>query len=58
MGVYVTCLLFWLFALNRRGESRTLVVGHQWNPGDEQRLLAQLEAINDSLLRSGRKQVQ
>jgi hypothetical protein len=32
-----------------------VVVGHQWNPGDEQRLLAQLEAINSSLLRSGRK---
>jgi hypothetical protein len=54
MGVSVLCLLFWLLALSRRGEKRRVVVGHQWNPGDEQRLLAQLEAINASLLRSGR----
>ena len=37
------------------GEIKRVVVGHQWNPGDEQRLLAQLDAINASLLRSGRK---
>ena len=38
--------------LNRAGENKRVVVGHHWNPGDEQRLLAQLEAINASLLRS------
>jgi len=54
MGVSVACLMFWLFCLNRRGEIRRVVVGHQWNPGDEQRLLAQLDAINASLLRSVR----
>ncbi len=54
MGVSVLCLLFWLLALSRQGEKRRVVVGHHWNPGDEQRLLAQLEAINASLLRSGR----
>jgi hypothetical protein len=54
MGVSVICLLFWLFALSRQGEKRRVVVGHHWNPGDEQRLLAQLEAVNASLLRSGR----
>jgi hypothetical protein len=54
MGVSVICLLFWLFALSRQGEQRRVVVGHHWNPGDEQRLLAQLEAVNASLLRSGR----
>lgn len=55
MGVSVACLIFWLLALSRRGETKSVVVGHQWNPGDEQRLLAQLEAINASLLRCGRK---
>jgi hypothetical protein len=30
-----------------------LVVGHQWNPADENKLRAQLEAINASLLRAG-----
>jgi hypothetical protein len=55
MGVAVACQVFWLLALSRQGESKRVVVGHQWKPGDEQRLLAQLEAINASLLRSGRK---
>jgi hypothetical protein len=55
MGVSVVCLIFWLLVLSRQGENKRVVVGHQWNPGDEQRLLAQLEAINSSLLRSGRK---
>ncbi len=52
MGISVLCLTFWLLALNRKGEDKRVVVGHHWNPGDEQRLLAQLEAINASLLRS------
>jgi hypothetical protein len=55
MGVTLACLVFWLLALSPQGESRRVVVGHQWKPDDEQRLLAQLEAINASLLRSGRK---
>jgi hypothetical protein len=55
MVVYFTCLMFWLFALNRAGETRSVVVGHHWNPSDERKLLAQLEAINASLLRSARK---
>jgi hypothetical protein len=55
MLVYFTCLVFWLFALSRSGETKSVVVGHQWNQSDEGRLLAQLEAINTSLLRSGKK---
>lgn len=55
LAAFFACLLFWLFALNRRGESKTVVIGHQWNPTDEERLLAQLKAINTSLLRAARK---
>jgi hypothetical protein len=55
MGIAVACQAFWLFALSRQGEKKRVVVGHHWKPDDEQRLLAQLEAINASLLRSGRK---
>jgi hypothetical protein len=55
MGVFVACLMFWLLMLRPQGETKRVVVGHQWNPSDERRLLAQLEAINASLLRSGRK---
>jgi hypothetical protein len=55
MGVALVCLICWLFALSRRGEEKRLVVGHQWNPADEQKLRAQLDAINASLLRAGGK---
>jgi hypothetical protein len=52
MAVLVLCLAFWIIALTREGETKRVVVGHQWNPGDEQKLRAQLDAINASLLRA------
>jgi hypothetical protein len=55
MAVSLACFLLWLLVLTSQGERRRVVLGHQWNPGDEGRLLAQLEAINASLLRSSRK---
>jgi hypothetical protein len=55
MGVSVLCLVFWIVALSRSGETKRVVVGHQWNPADEQKLRAQLDSINASLLRSTRK---
>jgi hypothetical protein len=55
MGVEAVCFIFWLLALSRQGEYKRVVVGHQWNPADEQKLRAQLDAINASLLRAIRK---
>jgi hypothetical protein len=55
MTVSVICLVFWVIALGRDGEFRTAIIGHQWNLADEQRLRAQLDAINASLLRAGGK---
>jgi hypothetical protein len=49
------CLIFWLFALNRKGELKTAVIGHKWHTGDEERLLLQLKEINASLSRAARK---
>jgi len=49
------CFLFWCFALTRRGETKTAVIGHQWNAADEERVLDQLKAINANLLRVARK---
>lgn len=49
------CLLFWVFTLNRRGEMRTVVVGHKWKREDEVRLLSKLKAINASLVEAGKK---
>lgn len=55
IGVSIVCLVVWLAGLNRRGEQKTMVIGHQWRPEDEERLLLQLKAINASLSRSARK---
>ncbi len=50
LAISSACLLFWALTLNRRGELRTLVIGHQWNREDEARLLSKLKAINANLL--------
>ena len=49
------CLVCWITLLKRVGERQTVVVGHQWNPDREKELVANLNAINDALLRSSRK---
>jgi hypothetical protein len=48
------CLVFWMFALSRSGESKIVVIGHSWHAADEERLLSQLKAINASLSRAAR----
>jgi len=55
LGVSSACLLFWVLALNRRGEMRTVVVGHKWKREDEVRLLSKLKAINASLVEAGKE---
>lgn len=55
IAVSTSCLIFWCLALNRHGEVKTVVIGHRWNRDDEEQLLAQLKAINSSLLRTLRK---
>ena len=48
-------MLFWLVGLSRRGEEKTLVIGHRWNREDQDRVLERLKALNASLLRAGKK---
>ena len=55
LAVSTTCLLFWLSALTKSGEKKTIVIGHQWDRKDEERLLLQLKEINASLMRAARK---
>lgn len=55
LGVSSACLLFWSITLNRRGEMRTVVLGHKWKRDDEVRLLSKLRAINASLVEAGKK---
>jgi hypothetical protein len=51
----ITCMLVWLFALTRRGEQVTTIVGHRWRPSEVARLTGQLDAINAKLLRLSRR---
>jgi hypothetical protein len=49
------CLVFWAVALHRTEETSVVSLGRTFNPNDERRLLAQLEAINRGLLRATQK---
>ncbi len=42
----------WAIFLTKRGESREILVGHQWNPEKGKRLTEQLAALNSSLART------
>jgi hypothetical protein len=48
----LACLMAWGLFLKRRGERKVVSVGHKWTPEQEERLMAQLAAINASLLRT------
>lgn len=49
MCVYLGCLIFWSIALQRTGETLTMVTGHRWNPDEAEKLVGQLNAINARL---------
>ena len=49
------CLVLWAAALSRAGEEVIRVVGHSWNRRDEERLMAQLKAIDARLVRATQK---
>jgi len=55
IAVSAACLVYWAITLSRQGEERLVVVGHQWNRADEQRLLSKIRAINDNLVGAGKK---
>jgi hypothetical protein len=52
MAVAALCFTFWIIALGPAGEDKRLVVAHPWKPAEREKLRAQLDAINASLLRS------
>src|ERR1700676_149499 len=47
-------MLFWLVGLRRKGEEMKMAIGHRWNRESQDRMLAQLKAINMSLIRGVR----
>lgn len=56
LATTVGCYLGWIFLLTRAGENRPAMLRHNWTPGDEQRLVDQLNNINATLLRTARKE--
>ncbi len=47
--VFLDCVCFalWISYLSRRGEERLMVVRQKWHPEDEERLVRQLDSLND-----------
>jgi hypothetical protein len=50
----VLCQLTFGLALTHQGETKMVRVGHRWNPSEEAKLLAQLDAINEHLMSTSR----
>lgn len=59
VGTFVVlsaCLLYWLIFINRAGEEAPARIGHSWGTEvQQQRVMAQLEAMNATLLRAARR---
>jgi hypothetical protein len=53
-GTSSACMVAWLVLLNAKGEEVRLSTLH-FGRGDEERILLQLDALNDTLLRASRK---
>jgi hypothetical protein len=49
------CCAYWLLLINRAGEITSVRIGHSWGPVEQRRLIGQLEAMNDALLRAARR---
>ncbi|MGH9612216.1 MAG: hypothetical protein ACRD4P_03960 [Bryobacteraceae bacterium] len=49
------CLVFWTVALSRQGEQKKMASGFPRDAADAERLLAQMQAINNSLQRIAKK---
>ncbi len=55
LGIYTACVLAWLFLLDRDGVATVSVFRYRWGAPEEKRLVEQLDELNSTLLRSGRR---
>jgi hypothetical protein len=55
MSIAFICLTAWIVSLRKEGEKTSTVTGHRWNPGQADRLMGQLIAINAKLERFSAK---
>lgn len=49
------CYAYWLLFLNKAGELKPVRIGHSWGPEEQHRMVGQLEAMNDALVRAARR---
>jgi hypothetical protein len=49
------CLMLWILLLTRKGERTEVVVRRRWHEADVERLQSQLDAVNNFLLKPGRR---
>ncbi len=54
-GVSSACFAFWIFFLSRNGENAPSQLTIQRPPEEQERLIAQLELMNEALLKAGRR---
>jgi len=54
-GVSGICFAFWTFLLSPAGESVPSTITIQRQPQEQERLIAQLELLNDTLLKAARR---
>jgi hypothetical protein len=50
-----SCYAYWLLFITRAGELKPVRMGHSWGPAEQRRMIGQLEAMNDALLRAARR---
>lgn len=50
-----SCYAYWLLFINRAGELKPVRMGHSWGPAEQRRMVGQLEAMNEALLRAARR---
>ena len=48
------CCGLWITGLSAEGETIPAKIGHYWDPGQEERLMAQLDAINRTIVHSAK----
>ncbi len=49
------CCALWIVGLSAAGETIPAKIGHYWDPGQEERLMAQLNSINRTLVHSAKE---
>jgi hypothetical protein len=50
-AITLACVGFWIWGMREADQDDMTTTGHRWNPGEMERLKAQLDEINDSLER-------